>query len=387
MAGKKMKKKGGEVKLRETPLGDLLAMLGDETVAAAGKKEVRRELQRRKTKGEKFDIPEEHSSTAAGTAAPPGREEEVRCWMTGHVNGFTGQIIGCVFVGAAGIRSLVVVYVLDPVRIMMAGFNEESSIRKFKEALSAISGAPDGYVSVDPAFALARIRRILDTVDEKSQEWEGNRGRAMSLLDRAAGRLKPGAVNPETHRVEPSDEVAAGVSRDSGFLRKRDAFHLWRPETQTLKVLVEKLNVVSGGKISTSNENKMAAMEAIISREVDAYFDEERRKNIVSALMDNAFVAGRRNDRVFAEQCAALSRLVADGSKEPHEIQFLVECLRSGIIVDEPEQARATAQAAQPGSIIIPGAGHQRPAAARRRGQDTEEDSLLIKPGSIIEKP
>ncbi|MFH1434883.1 MAG: hypothetical protein ABIJ56_04110 [Pseudomonadota bacterium] len=386
MAGKKKRKKGGEVKLRETPLEDLLAMLGDETAAAAGKKEARRELQRRKTKGEKFDIPQEHSSTAAGTAAPPGRDEEVRCWMTGHVNGFTGQIIGCVFAGAAGIRSLIVVYVLDPVRIMRAGFNEESSIRKFKEALAAISGSPDGYVSVDPAFALGRIRKILDAVDESNQEWEGNRGRAMGLLDRAAGRLKPGGVSPETQQVEPSEEVAAGVSSDSGFLRKRDAFHLWRPETQTLKVLVEKLNVVSGGKISTSNESKMAAMEAIILREVDAYFDRERRANMAAALMDNAFVAGRRKDRVFAEQCAALSRLVEDASKEPHEIRFLVECMRSGIIVNEPAQ-QARAPAAQQGSIIIPGGGHQRPAADTQSGREKGEDSFLIKPSSLIEKP
>ena len=385
MARKKKKKKGGEAKFRETPLEDLLAMLGDENVAAAGKKEVRRELQRRKTKGEKFEIPEEPSTAAAGTAAPQDQEEEVRCWMSGHVNGFTGQILGCVFVGAAGVRSLVVVYVLDPVRIMRAGFNEESSIKKFKEALSAISGAPDGYVSVDPAFALGRIRKILDTVDDKNQEWEGNRGQAMSLLDRTAGSLKPGAVSPETHRVEPSEEVAADVSRDSGFLRKRDVFHLWRPETKTLKVLVEKLNVVSGGTISTSNESKMAAMESIISREVDAYFNKERRDNIAAALMDNAFVASQRKDRVFAEQCAALSCLVADASKEPHEIKFLVECLRSGIIVNEPEQARAPA--AQPGSIIIPGAASPPPAADQHRGQESGEESFLIKPSSFIEKP
>lgn len=357
LARKRKKQTGEAGKFRKIPLEDILETLKDASTGHADVKRIKKELHRRKSMGVKVEIPYRPAG-AKLKEATPASAGEVRCWMSSHLYGFRGQIMGLVFLGSEGVRSLIVMYVLDPDRMLKATFVEQTSIRRFKELLGSITGSLDNFAAVEPGFGLGTLFEILERVDEESQTWEGNRNQALAILDQHRDLLKTESGHPASAMVKPSEEIRRNVARDSSYLKDRDVFAQWKPEVDAIKVLVEKLNVVSGGKISTSRENKMSAMNMILFKEVDVYFNGEKRENIARSLMDNAYVALFQKDGTFARECGALSEIVADSSVAPRDIGFLVHCMRGcfefsemgadGKPVQQQEEGR--------GGIIIPGA-------------------------------
>lgn len=332
--------------------------------------------------GVKVAAPPEAAGPAAPKPAPFTGRGEVRCWMSSHIYGFTGQLVGMVFLEGGSVRSLLVLYVLDPEKILKAAFAEVTAIKRFKEYFGSLCGSADAFAPVGTEFGLHRVMEVLGDVAEEHQEWEGNRSRALDLLEKYRGAAGPGPVHPAAGLIEPSEDLRRRMSADSGYLRAKQVFRTWLPDHNELMVVVEKMNLISVGKLSTSPESKRAAMDSVLAQEVDAYFAPERRKRMAGALMENAFVAQAARDRVFAQECAALAAVLEDGSVASRSIGFLVECMRGGISLEEPGPEKKR-PAKRKGSIIIPGERDE-------PGAEPEEEtggSLLTLPHSLIEKP
>ena len=363
--------------LRDAPLGELLRLIRDPSSPPAALKQARRELHRRKTMGLKVEVPA--AAAPAPKAAAPARADEIRCWISPHIYGFKGQILGTVFVGDEGVRALIVMAVLDPDRRLRAGFLEQTSIKRFKELLASFGGPVGKAVPAESGFGLARLFDALDGVEPERQDWEGNRNQAAVLLERTRPPASAGGAHPVEKLVDLREETVERMRRDSAPLRARPAFREWKPETAALRLIVEKMNMVAGGKISASKDSKMSALEAILMKEVDEYFTPQRRARMATSLLDNAYVAHLQKDRESAREYRALAAVVEDGSIAARSIGFLVECLRSGFSLGESEGGRA-AEETPAGRIIIPG-------ARADRGDEPGDGSILTAPTSLIQKP
>jgi len=363
--------------LRDAPLEGLLRLIRDPSSKPAAVKQARRELHRRRTMGLKVEVP--GTAAPAPKAAAPARPDEIRCWISPHIYGFKGQLLGTVFVGDEGVRALIVMAVLDPDRRLRAGFLEQTSIKRFKELLTSFGGPIGKAVPAESGFGLARLFEALDGVEPGRQDWEGNRNRAAVLLERTRPLASAGGVHPAERLVDLPGEAIERMRRDSAPLRARPAFREWKPETAALRLIVEKMNLVAGGKISASKDSKMSALEAILMKEVDAYFTPRRRAQVASSLLDNAYVAHIQKDEEIAREQRALAAVVGDDSVPAQRIGFLVECLRSGFSLGEGEGGRA-AEETPAGRIIIPG-------ARADRGEEPGGGSILTAPTSLIQKP
>jgi hypothetical protein len=357
-------------------------MLEDPGTEPAVLKQVKRELHRRKSMGVKVDANRPKPVSHAGERESTGGDE-VRCWMTPHQYAFRGQLIGFVFKGGGSVRSLLVMYTLDPMKNLKAGFMEGTSIRRFKEFLVSVCGGPERSAAVEAGFGLAVLFEALDAVSPDDQIWEGNRAAAMALLARVRpAAAAPSAPHPAVGLVEPDEETRLEISRDSTGLRARDVFREWRPETAALRLLMEKMNMVLAGKIQTSRDSKLSAVSAIILKETDEYFAPPRRKTMAGSLLDNAYVAHQRKDGVLARQCAALAAVLEDPAVPASRIGFLVQCMRSGFALGDMDQDKAGPGPEGEGRIILPGAA---PSGSARPEEPGE--GIIVSPRSLIHKP
>jgi hypothetical protein len=377
LAGRKTGGTAAASPLRDATPEELFRLVRDPSSQPAVRKQAKRELHRRRTMGLKVDVPD--AAAPPPGAAAPARADEVRCWISPHIYGFKGQLLGTVFVGDEGVRALIVMAVLDPDRRLRAGFLEQTSIKRFKELLASFGGPVGKAVPVEPGFGLARLFEALDGVEPGRQDWEGNRNQASVILERTRPLASAGGAHPAERLVDLPEEAVERMRRDSAPLRARPAFGEWKPETAALRLIVEKMNMVAGGKISASKDSKMSALDAILMREVDAYFTPRRRSTIASSLLDNAYVASIQKDGESAREQRALAVIVGNGSVPARSIGFLVECLRSGFSLGEGEGVRA-AEETPAGRIIIPG-------ARTDRGEGPGGCSILTAPTSLIQKP
>jgi hypothetical protein len=377
LTGRRTKGVAAASPLRDAPLEEILRVLRDPSSKPDARKQAKRELHRRRTMGLKVDVPD--TASPVPKAAAPARADEIRCWISPHIYGFKGQLLGTVFVGEEGVRALIVMAVLDPDRRLRAGFLEQTSIKRFKELLASFGGPVGKAVPAESGFGLARLFDALDGVEPERQDWEGNRNQAAVLLERTRPLASAGGAHPAERLVDLPEEAVERMRRDSALLRARPAFREWKPETAALRLIVEKMNMVAGGKISASKDSKMSALDAILQREVDEYFTPQRRARVASSLLDNAYVAHIQKDGEGAREQRALAAVVEDGSIPARSIGFLVECLRSGFSLGEGEGGRV-GEETPAGRIIIPG-------ARADRGEEPGDSSILTAPTSLIQKP
>jgi len=338
----------------ETPTEQLIEMLGNPSLSKSEIKQIKRELHRRKSKGEKFSIP---SITEKDSREEKSAEKEgvIKCWMTSHILGYPGQIIGFGVLKEGYVRVVIIHYSLEPKKYFYGFYLENITFNECKALFETLSSRTYAQMAqISTSFCLKRIKNILTEIDETQREWNNDATTAIKLIEDCYKSYVELSQDEEVlEKILPSPEIKARIFSDSSSLRKARIFRDWVPPKNESKAIIERVNSVVKGVIISDYETKKQSMKVIIDSAVDSYFDSTRRKSVADSLIENAYIAKICRDMVFAQECSALAELIMDFSIPSREIGFLVECMKGDIVVRKEKDALFVLQ--KESGLVVPG--------------------------------
>lgn len=352
-------------------------------------KEIKKEIHRRKTLGQKISFP---------AIEKPKVEKEkklldsnIKSILSDSPAGFPGWLIGCTFENFKSLPlfSIVAIYSPMPFEQTICIADEQFSINKIRKFFRSHNLGTGTSIEVDWRFGLKKIIKSIELVEEKNLSWKGKKNHAIDAIKSYRSDVDKNIPHPAEQLVKVPTAVKEKLRADSGHLHQLPIFDKWVPEPQTVEKTVNAMNELLAGIIITSEENKKVASVEILHKAIDGYFTGKKLKAISEILLDIALILHQTKKSHLSQQLKALSEIILEGRIEPHRIGFLASCFNK-IISAEKQKATVSQQIIQITGQQPTDEKHLEgriPLDDVRAKKSNEHRGLIIPTISLIKKP